>query len=539
MTLAPTLSQTDAVTETASCRSVTVMAKTHLRIEVALAAAIALTLLAVFLAEFHEPASPMDEATLLVYPERILKGDLPYRDFETFYGPANPFLLAAVYSITSPGILAERATGLAYRLILLSAIFWIGRRWGSTVAFGCTFIAATILVNLGAAAFAWIGALACAFCSLCLISNGKVAQRCFWAGMIGSGAILLRPDFGPGLLLSVLPMYLLLPRRVKLWCLLGAITGLIPLAGIAAVAGPRLVFENLFTLPVLQTNAGRHIPFFSAEKMAIGLLCIHLAASAANVMAGWKAMRAAPGEIRGRLLLSTGLLGVGLTHQAVQRLDIPHVLFAAIVSLGILPLSLFVLLHNNSNALANRRQALAALMTSIAIIGLAVPEIFTELHLQLGHAFSTSDIAYLVIQDERSFPLVSAVRVRATRRLLDRLEKSSSAGQRLFVGPADLRRTNYNDTFIYHLMPQLRPATYFLEMNPGAANRPDPSSRLMSKARTGLWLDRSLDAWDEPNASRQFGSDASNQIVRAQFETFGRYGPYSLYRRKSAQAKAY
>src|SRR5438552_13682126 len=34
-------------------------------------------------------------------------------------------------------------------------------------------------------------------------------------------------------------------------------------------------------------------------------------------------------------------------------------------------------------------------------------------------------------------------------------------GTTLFVGPLDLRRTNYNDTFIYHLMLQLRPATYF------------------------------------------------------------------------------
>ena len=47
------------------------------------------------------------------------------------------------------------------------------------------------------------------------------------------------------------------------------------------------------------------------------------------------------------------------------------------------------------------------------------------------------------------------------RRTFSTTEKSSSPEQRLFVGPLDLRRTNYNDTFIYHLMLQLRPATYF------------------------------------------------------------------------------
>jgi len=29
-------------------------------------------------------------------PEQVLKGKLPYRDSETFYGPPNPFLLAVV-----------------------------------------------------------------------------------------------------------------------------------------------------------------------------------------------------------------------------------------------------------------------------------------------------------------------------------------------------------------------------------------------------------------------------------------------------------
>ncbi len=54
-------------------------------------------------------------------PEQVLKGKLPYRDFETFYGPPNPFLLAVVYYIGGIGLTPERATGFAYRLILPGA----------------------------------------------------------------------------------------------------------------------------------------------------------------------------------------------------------------------------------------------------------------------------------------------------------------------------------------------------------------------------------------------------------------------------------
>jgi hypothetical protein len=51
-------------------------------------------------------------------PEQVLKGKLPYRDFETFYGPPNPFLLAVVYYyyIGGIGTTPERATGFVCRL---------------------------------------------------------------------------------------------------------------------------------------------------------------------------------------------------------------------------------------------------------------------------------------------------------------------------------------------------------------------------------------------------------------------------------------
>src|SRR6266446_5722595 len=41
---------------------------------------------------FHSPAIPMDEGMVLVYPEMILKGQLPYRDFESITGPGNSMI---------------------------------------------------------------------------------------------------------------------------------------------------------------------------------------------------------------------------------------------------------------------------------------------------------------------------------------------------------------------------------------------------------------------------------------------------------------
>src|SRR5438132_12376235 len=52
-------------------------------------------LLLPFIPAFEKGGSPMDEGSLLLYPELIQRGKIPYRDFETFYGPANIYFLAA------------------------------------------------------------------------------------------------------------------------------------------------------------------------------------------------------------------------------------------------------------------------------------------------------------------------------------------------------------------------------------------------------------------------------------------------------------
>src|SRR4051812_15644618 len=71
------------------------------------AALVAIFLLIPFSHGFKTPAAPMDEGALLLYPELILKGQLPYRDFETFYGPGNLYALAGTYKLLGCNISVE------------------------------------------------------------------------------------------------------------------------------------------------------------------------------------------------------------------------------------------------------------------------------------------------------------------------------------------------------------------------------------------------------------------------------------------------
>jgi len=474
----------------------------------------------------------MDEGSLLVYPELILKGNLPYRDFETFYGPANIYVLSGVYAVFGPGIFAERATGLVYRLLILGAVFCLARRWGLALAAGATFIAGAALLNVGVVAYAWMGGITCALWSILLISKTDSRVRCFFGGMLAAATLLFRPDLGPAVILGTLPMFLRMSRSAKLRYLGGMCIGLLPLGLLTVAAGPQHILDNLLLFPVFG-NAGRHLPLATAGASVLSVLTVHLIASGVNLLGGVIALRRQPQPIAGRLLLGLALFAVALTHQAVQRIDGMHVLFAAFASLAVLPISLFVLL-SKASFLSLRQRPVIAVAAAVGFVAVFAPTLPIYVCSQVVAALDpNAPQAFMVEQNGRRMPITAVPLVRTTGALLDRIERIAAPGDRLFVGPADLRRTNYNDTFLYHMLPQLRPATYFLEMNPGSANR--PNSRLASDIRTADWLilNRAYNDWREPNASGRNGSDEPNAVVRAEFTLSDEFGPYLLFRRKS------
>lgn len=481
---------------------------------------------------FERVGPAMDEGALLLYPEMILKGALPYRDFETFYGPGNLSVLSAAYAIFGVDIFVERAVGLIYRLLVVIGLFCIVRQWGTIVAAGSMGLAGSLFLWTNIGAYAWVGAWACVLWSLWLTAT-SVGWRHLVGGIVAGIALFYRPDLAPALIAGALPLFLWLDRPGRWKYVAGALLGLLPLAALTLWIGPGEIFNNLFLFPVLRSNPARQLPLLSADTAVILLLAAHVIASLVNVWAGALAVRTDKRDVKARLLLGAALFGLILTQQAIQRIDDGHVVAPALVSLGLLPLSILVIARRRAEALGDGARQWIAVLASIVAVQTVLPEhtIFFRQEFLAGLGF-TPNGGVFVEGGGRSFPVGSQETAAATDTLLKNLDKLSLPGQRLFVGPADLRRTNYNDTFLYHLAPKLRPATYFLEMNPLSANRPD--SRLAGDVRSADWLvlNRAWDSWSEPNRSVEFGSDAPNRVVSEYFEVVGQSGTYVLLRRK-------
>jgi hypothetical protein len=103
------------------------------------------------------------------------------------------------------------------------------------------------------------------------------------------------------------------------------------------------------------------------------------------------------------------------------------------------------------------------------------------------------------------------------------LDSMARPGESLLVGPQDLRRTWYSDVFFYWMFPELEPATYYIEMDPGLANA--TGSGLADDVAGADWLILTgfWNGWREPNTSMEFGSDVPNQIVARQFCEVGAF----------------
>src|SRR5436309_6329917 len=85
---------------------------------------------------WRRPGPPMEEGFMLVFPEEVLRGAIPNRDFLHLYGPGSLWVLAAAFKAFGTSMWTERAVGLAQQLALIAGVYAITRPWGRRIAVG-------------------------------------------------------------------------------------------------------------------------------------------------------------------------------------------------------------------------------------------------------------------------------------------------------------------------------------------------------------------------------------------------------------------
>lgn len=498
-----------------------------------------------------------DEGLVLTLPERLLKGDLPNKDFLHLYGPGSIYLLAGWYRVFGVSIGAERALGLLQHVATLAAALTLLRPYGRRVAT----VSALVMIPLavfptGLAALAWSGAVPLALWSLVLsiralhLEGGRRHRALLGAGLLAGLALSLRPD----LVLAVgLTWLVLWPLQRWNW---RPVAGLF--CGLAAwwvhfgTVGVGTAWRGAVTDPVVNLRAGRSLPhppslhfidgflqglgelpmptpwwglpsLTAPQQMFLWFFVVIATNIAVAIIAVLRRRRERSSQTL--ILAAAALFGLGLTGQAWQRPDSTHLALGWMMSATLVPVVVSLWLKTADGRgwippIAARIRVQAWLPASVALSMFLVVCPYSTLRTYLADtraSFGNLPTGHAVTRGDRSFILVGDDQRDVAQAAVDRLAAEATAGQRLFVGPADLRRTVYDDPFIYHLFPELTPATYFIELDPGLANA--EGSSLADDVASADWLvlTNFWTSWYEPNSSADFGSDAPNQVVADQF----------------------
>lgn len=519
---------------------------------------------------WRSAGAPMEEGFMLVFPEQLLDGRLPHRDFLHLYGPGGIWVLAGAFWTFGESIGTERVVGLIQHMLVALGVYALLRPVGRAAATVSGVLAALIVLTpLGLAALAWDGALGLAVCGLACVARaiggdrdgrGARAYPVIGGALVGL-ALLYRPDMAVALGVACLVAWRRMDRAARRDSLIGVVPVValyVPhmlMSGIGdSIRG--MLLEPLFelrpgrTLPVppswgtvdgyLQRTAALDIPndwslrlFGLSQQIFLWFVVAAIVALGLLVGAWWLGRRREdepePGLADHSLVIG-GVWAALLFTQAMQRPDSAHLAWVTGVSL---PIALGMGVH----VLGRVRPTLPAKAgvggaAAIALVFLFVVAPFFPMRAYLNAVsvgFGDGQAATEIRNGERTFLFGSASGAASAQEVVDRLQREARPGERLIVGTVDLSRTVYSDAYLYHLFPQLEVGTRFIEMDPGIADA--EGSPLADELRASDWLILSTlwDGWNEPNTSSESRSDEANQVVREEYCQVLDAGAYQLW----------
>ncbi len=512
---------------------------------------------------------PMEEGFMLAFPEFVLRGLRPNRDFLHLYGPGSLWALAGTYKMFGVSLATERWFGALQQVGIIAGVAGLARYWGRTMALIAGVVAiAFVIPPIGLTALAWDGAVALLLLGLLCglegrrrINSASLSLRfSLSAGLLLGLALTFRPDLVIAATLGGLATSWGMGSKFQKKVLLGSAIGLSPYVLHLLLSGPTNVIRGMLLDPVFKLRGGRRLPLppswshfdsvlqrvgaeqlprwpapiSSPAQLALWFWVLILSVFFILAVSIWS-IRRDPHRFNARALLAIGAMSLGMLPQAIQRADSAHLSWVSCVPLAFLPIAVYEVSHIMRPIASGRRGITLGIITAALLVLGITPHFTARIYADYtAQSFGHRRTAVPITHHGRLFYYGRLEVQGAAESLLARVDEISKPGDRLFVGTADLRKTPYSDAYLYYLLPSLTPATYFIEMDPGMANAED--SRMPSDLASAdivvlssIWKD-----WSEPNTSGEFGSIKSTNVLVRDFclvDSFGG-GIYELYTRR-------
>lgn len=523
-----------------------------------------------------------DEGLILFGSVRVLFGDMPYRDFYANYGPAQFYVLAALFKMLGPSVLIERLWDLVIRSCTALVIFLtIYKIWSRKVALFVVFLIVLLLSSYKSYGYPVFPCLLFSLLSLYFLVAAYGGNFGF-APLLASGicvgiAILFRYDFG--ILPAVAGAFTLglfhitqkLDAQRRIEALLrstavyvaGIALALAPaLALIFAAGGGHDMVFDLFILPSTAYVQTRSLPFPSIVRITNEIL--HLKLGSVHPLAVYLPLLAAAlgvftaffldksASLIGRLeqqaltsqrrwiLVQLSILSLLFFVRGSIRVDFIHMAPALVCALVIISLVVWdIPRHSTATRILSGIGFACLLVISVPPMVRSLtqfarnvtwaPEASTSDTLPngvsgLGKSENVSCFPPAGLDRIRCFPIPQDV-LEATRYIQEHTEENDA----IFVGMNRHDNTIANDILFYFLSKRLS-ATKWHHFDPGVQDRTEIQLEIIAELRmrrpqyivlTSRWWDDVQETYESAPSSRVTPLDRFIQVDYRPVASFG------------------
>jgi hypothetical protein len=516
-----------------------------------------------------------DEGIVLTASMRVAAGQLPHRDFYFIYGPAQLYVLAALYRIFGQSILIERLLDVLLRSLVVTSVYAIASSYLRKPLAVCTVL--VTLVWLFGLYYGTAGSAAIGISLFNLVSTALIVpvftrtvstRRIFAAGAVAGLVALFRHDIGIALLgvhtcVIAIGICTRLNRdRLRafaytFWPYLPgfAVVTLPPALYYLSLASLRPLLYDIVVFPSKYYYHARNMPFprislRAIEDLAVYVPVVVIGIAAYAVVADRLKARENQPSVQGQFeerrrhgfLVAFGLLTLSMYVKGLIRLGLAQMYLAIIPSLLL------------TGALYQQRLTfrgpVRVLLMVVVWISLLAPAMYSVGVLKDMHAQHSSIPNRVWRMARRTVPAIQETWCKtsnpATRgicflpedyriRAIEFIDNHTSPNQKLFVGLSRHDKIFVNDNIIYFASHRL-PATRWSHFDPDLQTRYDIQVQMVDDLEASqppyVILDSEFDNVHEPNdSSRSSGVTLMDDYLHKNYRYNQSFGALSIWQR--------
>lgn len=497
-----------------------------------------------------------DEGIIVYGAQRVLQGDLPYRDFWTQYSPGQLYVLAGLFHIFGSNIMVERWMDVVIRALLALSMLALSARLTSWKLA----LPVWVLAVLWAQAYGFFGypifaGLMFALASLYAMLRGFSDRRwLFGAGVLLGLCFAFRHDMavylGAAQVLGLVPAIFLrktdehasLIKRVMatvkiaLPWVAGAAFIMLPIIAYFVLNAPVSELVNqLFLFPLIEFPKVRDLPYprLNWRSNALPFYAPWLVYALSLIVAlmifirHWKEDAS---YFRAWGIVMVALFGLFGFNQARVRSDTIHTVHFFLVSIVLLP----VLFRGWGQRASVAAQAITAVAVIVGFIALMDP---VNVYVQMLADRENNKVALTPEAQAGTLPRAQGALVNSEQNFVVReIQRLTQPGEYVYVGLNRHDKIFANDVMINFLMDRRSPTRY-QELHPGLVNT-EPVQREMiadlEKNRPRYVVTTDMFRWAmEPNdTAKSTGVELLDRYITKHYRYANTIGSYTIYQRR-------